>query len=137
MPKCFERILKYNYGEKSLNAPFAIYLDLEFLLKKNNLVIIILIIIITIIKIILKNLTQRKKLNMSLVGHCLQKVHSMKKKINLIITEEKTMSKRHVIYAKGSLVWIKMMRIIKLEKSLKTTVITQENLEQLLIANAT
>ena len=136
MPKCFERILKYNYGEKSLNAPFAIYLDLEFLLKKNNLVIIILIIII-IIKIILKNLTQRKKLNMSLVGHCLQKVHSMKKKINLIITEEKTMSKRYVIYAKGSLVWIKMMRIIKLEKSLKTTVITQENLEQLLIANAT
>ena len=136
MPKCFERILKYNYGEKSLNAPFAIYLDLEFLLKKNNLVIIILIIII-IIKIILKNLTQRKKLNMSLVGHCLQKVHSMKKKINLIITDEKTMSKRHVIYAKGSLVWIKMMRIIKLEKNLKTTVITQENLEQLLMANAT
>ena len=40
--------------------------------------------------IILKNLTQRKKLDMSLlVGQCLQDVHLMKKKINLIITEEK------------------------------------------------
>ena len=33
MPKCFEKILKYNPGEKSLKAPFAIYLDLECLLK--------------------------------------------------------------------------------------------------------
>ena len=37
MPKWFENILKYNFGEKSLQAPFAIYLDLECLLKKNNL----------------------------------------------------------------------------------------------------
>ena len=37
MPKCFEKILKYNPGEKSLKAPFAIYLDPECLLKKNNL----------------------------------------------------------------------------------------------------
>ena len=29
MPKWFEKILKYNSGEKSLKAPFAIYLDLE------------------------------------------------------------------------------------------------------------
>ena len=29
MPKCFEKILKYNPGEKSLKAPFAIYLNLE------------------------------------------------------------------------------------------------------------
>ena len=28
MPKCFEKILKYNPGEKSLKAPFAIYLHL-------------------------------------------------------------------------------------------------------------
>ena len=28
MPKWFEKILKYNPGEKSLKAPFAIYLDL-------------------------------------------------------------------------------------------------------------
>ena len=35
MPKWFEKILKYNPGEKSLKAPFAIYLDLEGLLKKE------------------------------------------------------------------------------------------------------
>ena len=34
MAKWFEKILKYNPGEKSLRAPFAIYLDLECLLKK-------------------------------------------------------------------------------------------------------
>ena len=34
MPKCFEKILKYNRGEKSLKAPFAMHLDLECLLKK-------------------------------------------------------------------------------------------------------
>ena len=33
MPKWVEKILKYNPGEKSLKAPFAIYLDLECLLK--------------------------------------------------------------------------------------------------------
>ena len=36
MPKCFEKILKYNPGEKSLKAPFAIYLDLECLLKQEQ-----------------------------------------------------------------------------------------------------
>ena len=34
MPKWFEKILKYNPGEKSLRAPFVIYIDLECLLKK-------------------------------------------------------------------------------------------------------
>ena len=33
-PKQVEKILKYNPGEKSLKAPFAIYHDLECLLKK-------------------------------------------------------------------------------------------------------
>ena len=33
-PKRVEKILKYNPGEKSLKAPFAIYHDLECLLKK-------------------------------------------------------------------------------------------------------
>ena len=28
-PKCFEKILKYIPGEKSLKPPFSIYLDLE------------------------------------------------------------------------------------------------------------
>ena len=36
MPKLVEKILKYNIGEKSLKAPFAIYLDLECLLKKEQ-----------------------------------------------------------------------------------------------------
>ena len=36
MPKWFEKLLKYNPGEKSLKAPFAIYLDLEYLLKKEQ-----------------------------------------------------------------------------------------------------
>ena len=36
MPKWFEKILKYNPGEKSLKAPFAIYLDFECLLKKEQ-----------------------------------------------------------------------------------------------------
>ena len=36
MPKWVEKILKYNPGEKSLKAPFAIYLDLECLLKKEQ-----------------------------------------------------------------------------------------------------
>ena len=36
MPKCFEKILKYNPREKSLKTPFAIYLDLECLLKKEQ-----------------------------------------------------------------------------------------------------
>ena len=86
MHKWAEKILKYNLGKKSLKAPFGIYLDLERLLKKdqscqNNP----------------KNFTQSKKLDMSfLVGQCLQHVHLMKKKINLIITEEKIVLKNCV-----------------------------------------
>ena len=56
MPKWVEKILKYSPGEKSLKAPFAIYLDLECLLKKYNL-----------LKTTPKNFTQRKKLDMSLL----------------------------------------------------------------------
>ena len=37
MPKWVVKILKYNPGEKSLKAPFAIYLDLECLLKKRTI----------------------------------------------------------------------------------------------------
>ena len=36
MPKQVEKILKYNPGEKSLKALFAIYLDLECLFKKEQ-----------------------------------------------------------------------------------------------------
>ena len=36
MPKWIEKVLKYNTREKSLKAPFTIYLDLECLLKKEQ-----------------------------------------------------------------------------------------------------
>ena len=36
MPSSAEKTLKYNPGEKSLKARFAIYLDLECLLKKEQ-----------------------------------------------------------------------------------------------------
>ena len=35
MPNENNKILKYNYGEKSLEASFIIYIDLEYLLVKN------------------------------------------------------------------------------------------------------
>ena len=41
MPKWVEKIRKYYPGEKSSKAPFAIYLDLECLLKNTNLVKIV------------------------------------------------------------------------------------------------
>ena len=54
MPKEHEKI-KSLPGEKSLKAPFIICADLECLLKKRN-----------IVKIILRSLTQRKKLTINL-----------------------------------------------------------------------
>ena len=82
MPKFARRIIKYAHGVKSLRAPFAIYLDLECLLKKKN----------NIVKTISKNHTQRKKLLMSLLAaqfdEAGQNVHLTKQKINPIITEE-------------------------------------------------
>ena len=41
------------------------------------------------------------------------------------------MNKKYVIYAKKSFVWIKMIKIILIEKRLKIIVIIQENLEEL------
>ena len=80
MPDAGNKILKYSYGEKSLKAPFMIYVDLECLLEKmhscqNNL----------------ENLIQRKKLSIHLlVTHCLQILHLMQQKTNLILIEGKT-----------------------------------------------
>ena len=34
MPEEYNKILKYNHGEKSMKAPFIIYADLESLLEK-------------------------------------------------------------------------------------------------------
>ena len=45
-------------------------------------------------------------------------------------------SKKHVIYAKKSFVWLQMMKIIKIKEKLKIIVITQENLEKLLIVDS-
>ena len=45
--------------------------------------------------------------------------------------------KKLATYAKKSFVWIKMIKIKLIEKRLKIIVITQENLDELLIANAT
>ena len=86
MPKQAEKILKYIHGEKSLKGPFVIYLDLECLLKKEQSC-----------QSNPENLTQKKKLYMSLlVGQCLQVVHLMKKKINLVITGEKIVLENYV-----------------------------------------
>ena len=55
---------------------------------------IIIIIIIIRRRRILKNLTQKKKLNISLLfGQCLQDVNLIKKKENLVIIEEKIVLK--------------------------------------------
>ena len=54
MPDKSKNILKYSPGDKSLKAPFIIYADLEYLLKKQ------------LVKIILKSLTHREKLSINL-----------------------------------------------------------------------
>ena len=36
MPKQNNNVLKYNFREKSMKAPFVIYADLESLLKKMS-----------------------------------------------------------------------------------------------------
>ena len=83
MPSEESKILKYNHGEKSLKAPFMTYADLECLLEKSIPV-----------KIILKNLIQRKKLSIYLLAiHCLQIIHLIKQKMNLVVTEAKTVWK--------------------------------------------
>ena len=78
MSEWVNKILKHNPGEKLLKAPFTIYLDLECTLKKLQ----------SIQNNPEKSYTE-KKLDMSLLfGQCLQDVHLIKKKINLIITKE-------------------------------------------------
>ena len=74
------KMLKYNHGEKSMKVPFIIYADLECLLEKmhscqNNPE---------------KSYTEKKLSIHLLVTHCLQIVHLMQQKINLIVTEGKT-----------------------------------------------
>ena len=90
MPNWVEKILKYNSGEKSLKAPFALYLNLSWFrmfIQRRTI----------FSKQSRKILHNKKKLRMNfLVGQCLQNVHSIKKKINLIITEETIVLKNYV-----------------------------------------
>ena len=68
MPDKDNRILKYNHGEKLLKAPFIIYADLECLLEKMH----------------------SCQFSICFLDiHCLQIVHLMQLKINLIVTEAK------------------------------------------------
>ena len=71
MPEWVNKILKHNPGEKSLKAPFTIYLDLECILKKYNLV-----------KTTLKNLIQKKQLAIEPSGWSMFKKCSFNKKEN-------------------------------------------------------
>ena len=73
MPEEHEKI-KYSPGEKSLKAPFIIFVDLECLLKKRN-----------IVKTILKILIQRKNLSINFQDmHHVQYAHLMIQKTNAI-----------------------------------------------------
>ena len=72
--------------------------------------------------------TKLKERAMKIINSEKKEIIPLKKKISYI------KSKRHAIYAKKCFVWIKMM---KTKERLKTTVIIQENLEELLIVNAT
>ena len=77
-----------------------------------------------------------EKLSKKLKKHAM-KITTMKM---ITLTKEEKMSyknKKHVIYPKKSFVMIKMMKTILIDKRLKTTAITQENLEELFIVNAT
>ena len=85
MPEEHKKI-KYLPGEKSLKAPFIICADLECLLKKRN-----------IVKIILKILTQRKKLSTNLQDtHGVQYAHLMIQKTNAIFIGERIVLKSFV-----------------------------------------
>ena len=85
MPKEHEKI-KYLPGEKSLKALFIIYADLECLLKKHN-----------IAKIILKILTQRKKLSINLQdAHGVQYAQLMIQRTNTVFIGERIVLKSFV-----------------------------------------
>ena len=179
MPKWVEKILKCNPVEKSLKAPFAVYLHLECLLEKqqscqnnnnnnnnnndnnntnnNNLE---------------ESYTEKKarhkpsgwamftrcsfnkkenKLNYYRGKDCIEKLckklkeramkivdYEKKEMIPLTKEENKSYKEQESCHiCKEKFCVDKMMKIILIEKRLKTTVITQENLEELSIVNAT
>ena len=77
------KILKNNREEEPFKAPVIRYADLECLIDKCIYV-----------KIILKNVIQRKRLSIHFqIAHCLQIAYLMKQKTNLTVTEVKTVWK--------------------------------------------
>ena len=71
---------------------------------------------------------------------CAMKIINYEEKDMIPLTKGKKSSiknKKRAIYVKKSFVWIKMMKVMLTEKRLKIIVITQQNLEELLIVNAT
>ena len=80
MPDEDNKILKYNLGEKSMTAPFIIYADLEC----------------TRVKIILKNLTQKKTKHTPSCYSLFTNCSFDATKIRLIITEVKIVQKDFV-----------------------------------------
>ena len=83
---CHIEKIKYLPGEKSLKVPFIVYADLECLLKKCN-----------IVKIILKILTQRKKLSTNLQDtHGVQYARLIIQKTNTIFIAERIVLKSFV-----------------------------------------
>ena len=86
MPKQAEKIFKHIHGEKSFKAAFTICLDWECLLKKEQSC-----------QSNPERSYTKKILHMKLlVGQCLKVLHLMKRKINLIITEEKIALENYV-----------------------------------------
>ena len=86
MPNKDNKILKCNYGEKSLKVLVLFMVTYSVCLKTC-----------THVKMILKNLIQRKKLSIYLlVIHCLQIVNLVQQKTYLIVTEGKTLWKGFV-----------------------------------------
>ena len=79
MPNEDNKILKYNYGEKSLKVPAIIYVDLECLLEKMN----------SCQNNIEKSYTEKKISICLLVIQYLQVVRLSQQKTNLIVTKVK------------------------------------------------
>ena len=131
--------LKYNHGEKSLKAPFAIYADLECLLIKqqscqNNLN---------------ESYTERNAMHEP-CGYSLDLVHLIQNKTVFIeeivvlkfCSDLKELGTKIINYEEKDMIpladsfaMIKMKKInLSYTKKLEITVIIQENLEEVLIA---
>ena len=80
-----------------------------------------------------------EKLCKKLKERAMKIINYEEKEMIPLTKEEKSpiKNKKHATYVKKRFVWIKMMKTIKIEKRLKIIVVTQKNLQELLIVNAT